>query len=116
MPPVRFFLRLLRPADFVVVLIAAVIISGVSYVAYGGAASGGTARIRSDDTTWLYPLDRQRVVVPLEESGTCEITITNGTVAVTASDCPQQICISMGAISRPSQWIACLPHGVPCND
>ncbi|MDA3947923.1 MAG: NusG domain II-containing protein [Spirochaeta sp.] len=98
--------------DYLVVLIVVVIIGGVSFFAYGGAASGGTARIRSDDTTWLYPLDRERVISPLEEAGTCEITITGETVRVTASSCPQQICISMGAISRPSQWIACLPHGV----
>ncbi|MEX2442506.1 MAG: NusG domain II-containing protein [Alkalispirochaeta sp.] len=114
MSALRLVLKMLRPADIVIILMATATIGSVSHFVYagGGVIDGGTARIRSDDTTWLYPLDRERVVVPLEQAGTCEITISDGTVGVTASDCPQKICISMGNISRPNQWIACLPHGV----
>ncbi len=103
---------MLRPVDYIVVFMAVLTIGAVSHLVYGAGTSGSVARIEANDTTWLYPLNRDRIIVPLEQDGTCEITIESGTVGVTASECPQQICISMGRISRSSQWIACLPHGV----
>lgn len=40
------------------------------------------------------------------------IQIANRQVFVVSSPCPNKICILQGKISRPGQWIACLPNKV----
>ena len=44
--------------------------------------------------------------------GTCVIAIQDDTVRVTESNCPQNICIRQGIISKPGDWLACVPHKV----
>jgi len=41
-----------------------------------------------------------------------QVVIENGSVRVISSPCPEKICILTGAISRPGNWIACLPSGI----
>jgi len=38
------------------------------------------------------------------------IEVSADAVAVTWSDCPSQICVRTGQITRPGEVIACLPH------
>jgi hypothetical protein len=33
-------------------------------------------------------------------------------VQVISSPCPEKICVKTGRISKPGQWIACLPNRV----
>ena len=40
------------------------------------------------------------------------IAVTDGKVAITASDCPGEDCVHSGAISVPGRSIVCLPNGV----
>ena len=80
--------------------------------AYATSVSDPIARIRAGDQTWLYSLSNVVTVVPLDAPGTCVIEIAEGSVGVVDSECPQQICMSMGRIERRGQWIACLPHRV----
>ena len=61
---------------------------------------------------WIYPLDGEvtlRIPGPL---GDTMVVIEDGTVRVTSSPCPEKICIKTGRISKPGQWIACLPNRV----
>ncbi len=44
--------------------------------------------------------------------GLTRIHVENGHVSVSDSDCRDKICVAMGAISRPTAWIACLPNRV----
>jgi hypothetical protein len=37
-------------------------------------------------------------------------TIKNGTVQMTAADCPDSTCVHTGSISRVGETIVCLPH------
>lgn len=38
------------------------------------------------------------------------ICLTDNAIAVTDADCPDKLCIKTGAVSRPGDVIACLPH------
>ena len=68
--------------------------------------------IEASGTKWIYPLreDREiRVDGPLGEE---LIVIRSGEAFVETSPCPNKLCILQGKISRPGQWIACLPNRV----
>lgn len=61
---------------------------------------------------WVYSLDTDvhtHIPGPLSET---EVIIQDGSVHIPASPCRDKICISMGQISRPGQWIICLPNDV----
>ena len=38
------------------------------------------------------------------------IRLEQDTIAISAADCPDKICVKTGAISQPGEIIACLPH------
>ena len=42
--------------------------------------------------------------------GSNSIHVENGTVSVHSADCPDQICVKSGPISKSGEIIACLPH------
>ena len=43
---------------------------------------------------------------------TNEITVTDGTIAITSSDCPGEDCVHSGAIKSRGRSIVCLPNAV----
>ena len=55
------------------------------------------------------PLDRDGVY-PIGETNT--ITVSDGEVRMTHADCPDQICVKTGSISRSGQSIVCAPYRV----
>lgn len=40
------------------------------------------------------------------------IAVRGGALAIIANDCPQNLCLKMGAISRPGQMIVCVPKKI----
>lgn len=40
------------------------------------------------------------------------ITVKDGTIAITASDCPGQDCVHSGAIHTPGRSLVCLPNAL----
>ena len=42
----------------------------------------------------------------------CTVTVKDGSVAVTASDCPGEDCVHSGWIRSPGRSIVCLPNGL----
>mgnify|MGYP001716460350 CR=1 FL=1 len=44
------------------------------------------------------------------EAGSNRLVIKDGKAAITEADCPDEICIKQGQISRTGQTIVCLPH------
>lgn len=97
--------------DIVVYGCVALLIGAIAFTVYAAPATSDPAvHIRSRAQSWIFPIDQDHVVQPLVAEGTCRIAIEHGAVRVVASDCPQRICMTMGAISSPNGWIACLPH------
>lgn len=48
----------------------------------------------------------------VEIDGHNRIVIENGRVSITQADCPDQLCVKQGTISRSGQSIVCLPNQV----
>ena len=46
----------------------------------------------------------------LPQNPNIHFTVEGGSIAFTASDCPDQICVRMGFLNRPGQSAACLPN------
>ncbi len=95
-----------------VILTALLVIGGFSLYAYGGRNTAGDVVIEASGSQWIYPLDvdrREAVPGPL---GKTIVVIGGGKAWVEDSPCPDKLCVHMPAISRPGQWIACLPNRV----
>ena len=68
--------------------------------------------IKNSSEEWILPLDREYIFSVDGPLGETVIEIDEGSVRVLSSPCPEKICIRSGSISRPGQWIACLPNRV----
>jgi hypothetical protein len=44
--------------------------------------------------------------------GTTLIAVGGGRLRFVDSPCPHKVCLDRGEISRPGEWIACVPNGV----
>jgi hypothetical protein len=59
-----------------------------------------------------YPLTVNRDI-PIEgKIGKLILRIHDGSARIISADCPGKICISMGAIRKPSQELICVPNHV----
>jgi hypothetical protein len=118
----RVRIRALDITIFILALLVVGLISFQTYVRGGGTpeitieAAGVPAADRGAsalaEQQWIYPLDARttlRVPGPL---GDTVIVIEEGSVRVLSSPCPEKICIKTGRISKPGQWIACLPNRI----
>ncbi len=102
----------LKTFDALALALSLLAIAGFSVYAYSGRSSTGEVVIEASGTQWIYPLgvDRQEAVHgPL---GDTIVVIRSGKAFVQDSPCPDKLCVHMPAISKPGQWIACLPNKV----
>jgi hypothetical protein len=102
----------IRALDICIFLFGLLIIGLISLQVYARGRGTPEITISGVAEQWIYSLDGEttlRVPGPLGET---VVVIENGTVQVTSSPCPEKICIKTGRISKPGQWIACLPNRV----
>lgn len=91
----------------VVSFIAAVVIM------QGEETEPGTVVVHvSNEPSRKFPLSENGVYDVETKLGHNEITVQDGQVRVSASDCKNHDCMKQGSISRPGQKIICLPHGI----
>lgn len=57
------------------------------------------------------PLDND-TVLNIEQRPEVVLQILNGGIGFIESDCPDQVCIHSGFLTRPGQVAACLPNGL----
>jgi len=69
-------------------------------------------RVTSADSTWLLRPDADQVLEVPGPLGNNRVVVRDGSVFVAAAPCANQICVKTGRVSRPGQWIACLPNRV----
>ena len=61
--------------------------------------------------TASYPLDRDRdVMIRVPGGGYNHLMIRDGECYLTGANCPDQLCVKQGKISKDGQSIICLPH------
>ena len=69
-------------------------------------------RVTSADAAWLLRPDTDQVLEVAGPLGNNRIVVQDGSVFVESAPCGNQICVKTGSVSRPGQWIACLPNRV----
>jgi hypothetical protein len=102
----------LKALDFLALLISVFVIGAFSISAYAGKDTARDVVIEASGSQWIYPLNvdrRESVRGPLGET---IVIIKGGSAFVEDSPCPDKLCVRMPAVSRPGQWIACLPNRV----
>ena len=59
-----------------------------------------------------FSLAEDRTIPILSNGHALTVVIENGTVSVAESDCPDQVCVNSGSVSRAGQAIVCVPANV----
>lgn len=72
------------------------------------SCAGAEVLITENGKTQIYPLKKDRVVVLSHNT----VVIENGEAYIKSADCPNQICVKTGRISKAGEQIACIPNGV----
>ena len=102
-----------RPMDAVVALFVAALAIAVAVFYYGALGGEATGYVITHGGTEVahgsLTEDRTLTVGDVHH---LTITVSDGAIAVTHSDCPTQDCVRTGAIDRPGQTIVCLPEQV----
>lgn len=95
-----------------IIFSAAVILLAIAaYFLMRGSENGKTAVVsREGEAVAEIPLDRDGVY-PLEGLD-MELTVKNGRICVSRSDCPDKICEKTGFIGGSRQSIVCLPNRI----
>jgi hypothetical protein len=102
----------LRVFDYAAILLSLLVIAGFSVYAYSGRNKAGDVVIEASGQQWIYPLNVDRREVVKGPIGDTIVVVKGGKAFVEDSPCPDKICVHMGAISEPGQWVACLPNKV----
>lgn len=68
--------------------------------------------VQGPEGTFLYPLSEDREIEAQGPLGTTHVHVVGGRVFVHDSPCNNQVCVAMGQISTPGQYVACLPNRV----
>lgn len=104
---------MIKKAD--IILAAALIIAGLamSYILSFGRTAGSELIITCDGEKFAsYFLDENREIVIDRNDHINKVTINNGVVSMSFSDCHGQDCVHQGEISKSGETIICLPNKV----
>ena len=102
----------LRTFDYIAIALCLLVIAGFSVYAYSGRSGSGDVVIDASGVQWIYPLSTDRREAINGPLGDTIVVIKAGKAFVEDSPCPDKLCVHMPAISKPGQWIACLPNRV----
>ena len=86
------------------------LISGLLWLVLSSRDQGAKAEIYLDSRLIrTVDLSSDRLL-RLEEVPEIELEVSHGRIRFLSSDCPDQICVHTGYISRPGEYAVCLPH------
>ena len=74
--------------------------------------AGTVCTVTYGSASETFSLSDDRTIPVLSNGHALTVTITNGAVSVTVSDCPDGVCVNSGTISRAGQAIVCVPAQV----
>ena len=87
-------------------------ISILSFTLYTTISGDPKVHVTSNGKEWVYDLSVDTTASFKGPVGFTSIEISNNRVHVHESDCKNQVCVLAGWISKPGEWIACLPNNV----
>lgn len=77
-----------------------------------GEGEASSAQIyQGGELLMTVPLDKDRQF-PVEGDYCNVVTVRDGQIAITASDCPGQDCVHSGGIHSPGRSLVCLPNAL----
>lgn len=90
------------------------LICAAAWLILSARGAGHTAIVRVDGEA-LYEIDLSRITESYDIElatayGHNTVHVAPGCISVTASDCPDGICVAQGAISSGGVPIICMPH------
>ncbi len=101
-----------RFLDIAAIVLSVAVVAAFSVRAYAARGPGGQVTVESAGGEFVYSLDQDRVERIPGPLGDTVLDIRGGAAWIEDSPCPDKICVAMGRISRPGEWIACLPNHV----
>lgn len=102
----------LRPADWVVVVVAAALVGAAAVLAWTPASAAHVIEIRGPDRTVTLPLSNDQRVRVEGFVGDSTIEITEGRARFVDAPCRNRVCIAAGWLSAGGDFAACAPNGV----
>jgi hypothetical protein len=102
----------IRPLDILLISVSLLVVGAFALYAYTGKGKSSTVVIEASGKRYLYPLGQDRVVKVPGPIGETVVDIRDGRAFVEDSPCRDKLCVHMGSISKPGQWVACLPNKV----
>ena len=78
----------------------------------GGDPSGSQAQIYQDGQLVKTVALQEDQTFRIEGRYSNQITVADGSIAFTSSDCPGQDCVHSGSVDRMGRSLVCLPNGV----
>ncbi|MDD3244152.1 MAG: NusG domain II-containing protein [Eubacteriales bacterium] len=98
-----------KRGDLVVAGIVLLMMAASLLPLLGGAATRGTRADIYRDGSLLFSAALAQDAVYRISAGV-QVEVKDGRARVCASDCPDQVCVRTGWISRPGQTAVCLPN------
>ena len=100
----------MKKKDFILIgIVFLIALAGFGFIRW--TQHDGTQVIVTVDGEEVYRTDLSKdhtYEIPVEE-GTNVMKIQNGEVTMSKADCPDQICVHTGKLTKPGQAAVCLP-------
>ncbi len=105
---------MIKKADIILFFLILVFGIGISWWSLSTNTGGDKAIVTVDGQLYgTYSLLQDQTIEVVQENGhTNYITINDGKVSMTFSNCKNQVCVNSGAISQTKDSIVCLPNKV----
>lgn len=104
---------MIKKADIILLIVILAVGIPLAVLSLSSGTGGDKVKISLNGKVYgTYPLHEDRVIEVSEDGHTNHITIKDGQVSMTFSDCRNQICVESGAISQTKDTIVCLPNKV----
>ena len=98
-----------------VLLAVLLLLCGVLFFAAASQSSGTTA-VAEQNGEELYRIalspEQERTTFRVSGEYNVAVAVENGEAWVESADCPDQVCVRSGKLSKSGQTAACLPAGV----
>ncbi len=105
----------IKKADIILAIVIAIVgIAASLYLTFSDVpVKNGKVVIHQNNKVYgEYSLYEDRVITVKDDDHINKITIKNGNVQMTFSNCKNQDCVKQGTIDDSSKSIVCLPHKV----
>ncbi|MDD7183454.1 NusG domain II-containing protein [Peptostreptococcus anaerobius] len=103
----------MKKKDIIVIFVVAIaIISSILVNRSLNSSPASTVQIYVGDKLYKELPINKDTTITLDNSGKNIIKVHNNGVEMIEANCPDQVCIKTGFISKPGQSIVCLPHKV----